>query len=80
MPVMLDSDLALLYDVTTGNFNKAVSRNAARFPEGVFVCPYTRGSCKLDIPNWNIKRAWRTPETAPGVYGAWSDHGCNDFE
>ena len=31
MPVMLDSDLALLYDVTTGNFNKAVSRNAARF-------------------------------------------------
>jgi hypothetical protein len=31
-PVMLDSDLALLYGVTTGNFNKAVQRNAARFP------------------------------------------------
>jgi hypothetical protein len=33
MPVMLDSDLAALYEVTTGNFNKAVSRNAARFPK-----------------------------------------------
>jgi hypothetical protein len=31
-PVMLDSDLALLYGVTTGNFNKAVLRNAGRFP------------------------------------------------
>ena len=30
---MLDSDLALLYEVTTGNFNKAVQRNAARFPK-----------------------------------------------
>ena len=30
---MLDSDLALLYEVTTGNFNKAVDRNAARFPK-----------------------------------------------
>lgn len=30
--VMLDSDLARLYGVTTGNLNKAVSRNAARFP------------------------------------------------
>jgi len=33
MQVMLDSDLAALYEVTTGNFNKAVSRNAARFPK-----------------------------------------------
>ena len=31
--VMLDSDLATLYGVTTGNLNKAVKRNAARFPE-----------------------------------------------
>ncbi len=29
---MLDSDLALIYGVTTGNFNKAVARNAHRFP------------------------------------------------
>ena len=31
--VMLDKDLAELYDVTTGNLNKAVKRNLKRFPE-----------------------------------------------
>ncbi len=30
--VMLDSDLAALYGVTTGNLNKAVKHNAERFP------------------------------------------------
>ena len=30
--VMLDRDLAELYNVTTGNLNKAVKRNAKRFP------------------------------------------------
>lgn len=30
--VMLDSDLAELYKVTTGNLNKAVARNIKRFP------------------------------------------------
>jgi hypothetical protein len=31
--VMLDEDLAELYNVTTGNLNKAVRRNVARFPD-----------------------------------------------
>ena len=31
--VMLDSQLAGLYGVTTGNLNKSVKRNRARFPE-----------------------------------------------
>jgi len=31
--VMLDKDLAGLYNVTTGNLNKAVGRNIKRFPE-----------------------------------------------
>jgi hypothetical protein len=31
--VMLDADLADLYGVTTGNLNKAVNRNIARFPD-----------------------------------------------
>ncbi len=31
--VMFDRDLARLYGVTTGNLNKAVSRNLERFPE-----------------------------------------------
>lgn len=31
--VMLDRDLAAMYNVTTGNLNKAVKRNLKRFPE-----------------------------------------------
>jgi hypothetical protein len=31
--VILDSDLARLYGVTTGNLNKAVNRNRERFPK-----------------------------------------------
>jgi len=31
--VMIDSDLAELYQVATGNLNLAVRRNADRFPE-----------------------------------------------
>jgi len=31
--VMLDTDLAKLYGVTTSNLNKAVKRNSERFPE-----------------------------------------------
>jgi len=30
--VMVDRDLAGLYNVTTGNLNKAVKRNLKRFP------------------------------------------------
>ena len=32
-PVMVDSDLAMLYQVETGALNRAVKRNIARFPE-----------------------------------------------
>ena len=31
--VILDKDLAILYQVSTGNLNKAVNRNLDRFPE-----------------------------------------------
>lgn len=31
--ILLDQDLAFLYGVSTGNFNKAVKRNIERFPE-----------------------------------------------
>ena len=39
--VMLDKDLAKLYDATTGNLNKAVHRNIGRFPED-FMFQLTR--------------------------------------
>ena len=35
--VILDKDLAALYGVTTGNLNKAVSRNMDRFPEDFMI-------------------------------------------
>ena len=31
--VLLDRDLAELYDISTGNLNKAVTRNIERFPD-----------------------------------------------
>ena len=31
--VILDSDLAALYEVPTGRFNEAVKRNLAKFPD-----------------------------------------------
>jgi hypothetical protein len=35
--VMLDSDLAMLYEVETFNLNKAVKRNIDRFPEDFMI-------------------------------------------
>lgn len=52
--VMLDRDLAELYNVTTGNLNKAVKRNIKRFPDDT---AFKGGIRQLDIPFWNIKLA-----------------------
>ena len=40
--VILDSDLAALYDVPTKQFNQAVKRNLAKFPAD-FMLPLTAG-------------------------------------
>ena len=37
--VLLDSDLAALYGVTTKRFNEQVKRNLARFPEDFMFTP-----------------------------------------
>ncbi len=44
--VMLDSDLALLYQVETKNLNKAVRRNKDRFPKD-FMFPITAEELEL---------------------------------
>ena len=44
--VMLDADLARLYGVSTGNLNKAVSRNLERFPQD-FMFQLTREEAEL---------------------------------
>jgi hypothetical protein len=44
--VLLDADLALLYGVTTGALNRAVKRNASRFPAD-FVFQLTAGEAGI---------------------------------
>ena len=46
--IILDKDLAELYDVTTGNLNKAVKRNLKRFPED-FMFQLTEAEFKNQI-------------------------------
>ncbi len=38
MQVMLDADLAKLYNVETKQFNRAVKRNIERFPYNFCIC------------------------------------------
>ena len=52
---MLDSDVAMLYQYTTKNINKAMKRNINRFPKD-FCFPINRKrSGKLEVPIWNLK-------------------------
>lgn len=44
--VILDEDLAALYEVETGLLNRAVRRNLNRFPVW---------HLKFEIPNWDLK-------------------------
>jgi len=57
---MIDTDLAELYQVTTGNLNKAVKRNLDRFPED-FMFPLTEQEAKnlrfqFGISSWGGRR------------------------
>jgi hypothetical protein len=53
--VLLDSDLAILYGVTTGNLNKAVKRNADRFPSDFMFQLKAEELANFEIPICNIK-------------------------
>ena len=44
--VMLDNDLAVLYEIETFNLNKAVKRNIERFPDD-FMFQLTKKECVL---------------------------------
>ena len=58
--VLIDSDLATLYGVTTGNLNKAVKRNLARFPSDFMfqLEPEELANLKFQfgIPSWGGRR------------------------
>jgi hypothetical protein len=69
--VMLDADLAVLYGVSTGNFNKAVQRNIRRFPED-FMFHLTKqefGNLKFQsgTSSWGGKRKLPYAFTEQGV-------------
>src|SRR5438128_8235285 len=61
--VLLDFDLAILYGVTTGNLNKAVKRNADRFPSDFMfqLKPEELANLKFQfgISNWGGRRRSR---------------------
>jgi hypothetical protein len=52
--VMLDSDLASIYGVETKSLNRAVKRNAVRFPRDFMFQISTDEMAKLEVPNWHL--------------------------
>jgi len=67
--VMLDSDLAALYSVTTARFNQQVTRNIERFPED-FMFQLTAEEFKgLILQIATSKRGRRGSQ--PGRYHSW---------
>ncbi|MGA7274510.1 MAG: ORF6N domain-containing protein [Candidatus Udaeobacter sp.] len=69
--VLLDSDLAVLYGVTTGNLNKAVKRNSDRFPSG-FMFRLKAGEVRnlrfqFGISRWGGRRAIPYAFTEQGI-------------
>jgi len=69
--VMLDSDLAALYEVPTGHLNRAVKRNLARFPSD-FMFRTNRKEvhilkCQFGISSWGGRRRYPYAFTEQGV-------------
>lgn len=74
--VLLDSDLAELYGVTTSRLNEQVKRNRDRFPEDFMFRLASQEYKGLDVAICDIKSAvGRAPKAATGVHGAWCSHG-----
>ncbi|TAM98261.1 MAG: ORF6N domain-containing protein [Chitinophagaceae bacterium] len=71
--VMLDRDLAAMYNVTTGNLNKSVKRNLKRFPED-FMFQLTDDEFKDLIFHFGIssqpegKAAWGGTRKMPNAF------------
>jgi ORF6N domain len=69
--VMLDSDLAALYGVTTGNLNKAEKRNAERFAADFMFQrdaeEVTNLKCQFGISSWGGRRRRPYAFTEQGV-------------
>jgi hypothetical protein len=67
--VMLDKDLAELYNVTTGNLNKAVKRNPKRFPGEDFMFQLTQEEFKnLIFQNGTSSSGWGGTRKMPYAF------------
>jgi len=69
--VILDGDLAALYEVPTGQLNRAVKRNLARFPSD-FMFRINRKEarilkCQFGISSWGGRRGYPYAFTEQGV-------------
>ena len=69
--VLLDVDLAVLYEVPTGHLNRAVKRNRSRFPSD-FMFRLTRKEseilkCQFGISSWGGRRGLPYAFTEQGV-------------
>jgi ORF6N domain len=70
--VMLDADLAVLYQVETKTLNRAVRRNLARFPDDFM---FQLSKEELEILRCQIgTSSWGTPVPALCLHRAW----CGD--
>ena len=71
--VILDQDLARIYEVTTSVLNQALRRNAKRFPDR-FLLIVTRQELRLLIPQNVISKIGRGGATKPPM--AFTEHGA----
>ena len=70
--VILDQDLAALYKVDTGSFNRAISRNQKRFPEDFAFC-LTKNEWEILKCQIGISRfGWGGRRTLPMAF---TEHG-----
>jgi ORF6N domain-containing protein len=69
--VLLDFDLAALYDVPTGHLNRAVKRNRDRFPSDFMFRLTAKESeilkCQIGISSWGGRRGLPYAFTEQGV-------------
>jgi len=69
--VMLDSDLAALYEVPTGHLNRAVKRNLGRFPSDFMFRVNSAEArilkCQFGISSWGGRRGFPYAFTEEGV-------------
>jgi len=68
--VMLDRDLAALYDVPTGALNQAVRRNLDRFPEDFMFQLTTEES--QNLKSQSVTSSWGGRRKAPSAF---TEHG-----